>query len=195
MDALLPAETIERKIFLIRGLKVMLDSDLAELYEVETRVLNQAVKRNIERFPQDFMFRLTKPEARRISQFVTSSARYERIKFSKRVTAFTENGVAMLSSVLNSPRAIQVNIQIMRTFTKLRTMISAHKELARKLVELEKKYDTQFKMVFDAIRELMDPATPNPDRIGFRVKEGRVRYSERWSRGEKTPTPCRTLRP
>ncbi len=148
----------------------MLDRGLARLYGVETRVMNQAIRRNIERFPEDFMFRLTREEIMRISQFVISSEHpgVKTLKFSKSVMAFTEHGVAMLSSVLNSPRAIQVNIQIMRTFAKLREIISQHKDLARRLDELEKKYDTQFKVVFDAIRQLMAPPEQKPPkrRIG-----------------------------
>ena len=167
--ALVPSGRIERSILLIRGQKVMLDRDLARLYGVETRALNQAVRRNIDRFPEDFMFRLTREEIMRISQFVISSAHpgVTTLKFSKNVMAFTEHGVAMLSSVLNSPRAVQVNIQIMRTFAKLREIMSQHKDLARRLNELEKKYDAQFKIVFDAIRQLM--ATPEPKKrpIGF----------------------------
>ena len=139
---------------------------LAELYGVETRVLNQAVSRNLERFPADFMFRLTREEIVGISQFVTSS----NLKFSKRVTAFTEQGVAMLSSVLRSKRAIAVNVQIMRTFVRLRQMLTSNAELARKLEDLEKKYDRQFKVVFDAIRQLMTPPEPKRKQIGFHAK-------------------------
>jgi len=169
--ALVPLERIERSILLIRGQKVMLDRDLAQLYGVETRALNQAVRRNIDRFPEDFMFRLTREEIMRISQFVTSSVHpgIKTVKFSKSVMVFTEHGVAMLSSVLNSPRAVQVNIQIMRTFAKLREIISQHKDLARRLDELEKKYDSQFKVVFDAIRQLMMPPAPKRRPIGFRA--------------------------
>lgn len=169
MEALVPIEIIEGKILLIRGQKIMLDRDLAQLYGVETRVLNQAVRRNIDRFPADFMFSLTREEIMRISQIVTSSghSRSETLKFSKSVMAFTEHGVAMLSSVLNSQRAVQVNIQIMRTFAKLREIISQHKDLAKRLDELEKKYDTQFKVVFDAIRQLMTPPETKRKRIGF----------------------------
>jgi hypothetical protein len=178
--ALVPSERIERSILLIRGQKVMLDRDLAQLYGVETRVLNQAVRRNIDRFPEDFMFPLTREEIMRISQFVISSVHpgVKTLKFSKNVMAFTEHGVAMLSSVLNSPRAVQVNIQIMRTFAKLREIISQHKDLARRLDELEKKYDAQFKIVFDAIRQLMAPPEPQPPkrRIGFLVEEPHVPY-------------------
>ena len=145
----------------------MLDRDLAELYGVETRTLNQSVRRNPERFPPDFMLELTRDEIAGISQFVTSS----NLKFSKRVTAFTEQGVAMLSSVLRSKRAIAVNVEIMRTFVRLRQIITSNKELARRLDELEGKYDrhdTQFKAVFDAIRLLMNPRPLEQKEIGFR---------------------------
>jgi len=165
-----PQERIEQMILLVRGHKVMLDRDLAAIYGVETRALNQAVKRNAERFPEDFMFSLTRDEISRISQFVTSSPGAAPLKFSRNVNAFTEHGVAMLSSVLKSPRAVQVNIAIMRTFARLREIVSANRDLARRLDELERKYDAQFKVVFDAIRELMEPEEPEPPkgRIGFR---------------------------
>jgi hypothetical protein len=164
--ALVPLERVERAILLVRGHKVMLDADLAALYGVATKVLVQAVKRNIARFPDDFMFQLTKEEFDDLrSQIVTSSSwggrRY-------RPYAFTEQGVAMLSSVLRSDRAIHVNIQIMRAFVRLRRLLATHEELARKLDALERKYDRQFKVVFDAIRQLMAPGDPKPRRrIGF----------------------------
>ncbi len=169
-DSIVPAELIERKIYLIRNKKVMLDSDLAELYDVETKVLNQAVKRNIARFPEDFMFQLNKEEASELSrsQFVTLK-RGQNIKYLPH--AFTENGVAMLSSVLNSERAIQVNIQIMRTFTKLREMFISHKDLKQKIEEMEKKYDAQFKIVFNAIKELMSPPEKQVRKIGFKIEK------------------------
>ena len=151
---------------MVRSQKVILDADLAELYAVETKVLVQAVKRNLERFPQDFMFQLSQEEFALLrSQSVTSSdwggRRYPPY-------AFTEQGVAMLSSILRSPRAIQVNIQIMRTFIRLRRMLASHAELARKLEALEKKYDAKFRVVFDAIRQLTAPPEPKRRRIGFR---------------------------
>ena len=178
MDAIVPIDIIEKKIILIRGQKVMLDRDLAQLYDVETRVLNQAVRRNIDRFPPDFMFSLTREEIMRISQIVISSMtdKNDTLKFAKNVQVFTEHGVAMLSSVLNSPRAIQVNIQIMRAFAKLREIISLNKDLARRLDALEKKYDAQFKIVFDALRQLMAAPEPKEKKIGFRVKERSVKY-------------------
>jgi hypothetical protein len=168
--SLVPVKRIEQQILLIRGHKVMLSSDLAALYGVEPRVLVQAVKRNIERFPEDFMFQLTREEFHILkSQIVTSSWGGVR-----RATpyAFTEQGVAMLSSVLNSRRAIRVNIEIMRAFVRLREIVTAHKELARKLEELEKKYDKQFAVVFEAIKQLMEPVTEkSKGRIGFQPKK------------------------
>lgn len=165
-QTLIPVERIERAILLIHGQKVMLDADLAALYGVETKVLVQAVKRNLVRFPEDFMFQLSQEEFAILrSQFVTSSdwggRRYPPY-------AFTEQGVAMLSGVLRSERAIQVNIEIMRTFIRLRRMLATHAELARKLDALERKYDAQFKQVFDAIRQLMAPPEPKRRAIGFR---------------------------
>lgn len=168
MKQLIPNEFIERKILLIRGQKVMLDSDLAALYGVETKVLNQAVRRNIKRFPDDFMFELSSAENESLrSQTVTLKiGRGQHRKYLP--YAFTEQGVAMLSSVINSDRAIEVNILIMRAFVKLREMIASHKDLAKKLDDLEKKYDSQFKLVFDAIRQLMTPPEPKKKRpIGF----------------------------
>jgi len=169
---MIPVERIKQSIVLIRSQKVMLDRDLANLYEVETRVLNQAVGRNIKRFPEDFMFALTRDEIMKISQIVTSSD----IKYAKRVHAFTEQGVAMLSSVLRSERAIEVNIAIMRAFVQLRKMLASNEELARKLKQMEKKYDEQFKIVFEAIRQLMTPPVKPRKKIGFEVKEKRATY-------------------
>jgi hypothetical protein len=233
--SLIPAERIERRILLLRGQKVMLDFHLAELYEVETKALNQAVKRNIERFPDDFMFQLSEEEAEQISrsqivtlnedgtivssglrgalrsQSVTSKSKNapnpldgNEIMRSQSVTsklgdgsggrryrpyAFTEQGVAMLSSVLRSPRAVAVNIAVIRTFVKLRQMLSENTELARRLDALERKFDTQFKVVFDTIRELMKPITPAEARreIGFhtlmpkRTPKSRARVSAKIS--------------
>ena len=175
-QSLIPVERIERSILLIRGQKVMLSTDLAELYQVEPRVLVQAVKRNIARFPKDFMFQLTEEEFSNLkSQIVISSWGGLR---RARPYAFTEQGVAMLSSVLRSKRAIQVNIEIMRAFVRLRRMLASNKELARRLEALEKKYDAQFKVVFDAIRQLMAPQEPQRPkrRIGFLVEEPHVAY-------------------
>lgn len=164
--ATIPIERITRAILLIRGQKVILDRDLAELYGVGTRILNQAVKRNRARFPEDFMFQLTWEEVENPrSQFVILKPG-QNIKYLP--FAFTEQGVAMLSSVLRSERAVRVNIEIMRTFVQLRQMLSSHADLARKLAALENKYDAQFKVVFDAIRELMAPPEPPKKRpIGF----------------------------
>ena len=168
--ALVPAGRIESSILLIRGHKVMLSPDLAALYAVEPRALVQAVKRNIERFPKDFMFQLTRAEFAGLkSQIVTSSWGGAR---RAPPYAFTEQGVAMLSSVLRSRRAVRVNIEIMRAFVRLRKMLATHADLARRLDELESKYDTQFRVVFDAIRELMAPPPDPPGkRIGFHSQE------------------------
>src|SRR3990172_2900054 len=165
---LLPSERIERSILLIRGERVLLDFDLAALYNVETRVLVQAVKRSRDRFPDDFMFQLTKAELQQWrSQFVMSNPG-TRMGLRRPPYAFTEHGVAMLSSVLNSKRAVQVNIEIMRTFVRLRQMLASHEDLARKLAALEQRYDQQFKVVFDAIRQLMTPTEASTIRkIGF----------------------------
>ena len=207
-STLIPAERIERRVLLLRGQKVMLDFDLAELYKVPAKVLNQSVKRNIERFPDDFMFQLsqeetllvmrsqivtsadatdsksTKPPLSNWSQIVTSSKKHRGLAY--RPYAFTEQGVAMLSSVLRSPRAVQVNIAIMRTFVQLRQMLSSNADLARKLAAMEEKYDEQFKVVFEAIRELMEPDSPAEAarrEIGFHVgppsKGARSRFGPR----------------
>ena len=169
MKALIPVEMIEKKILLIRGQKVMLSTHLAELYGVETRALNQAVKRNIKRFPEDFMFQVNDSEAEQlVSQNVIPHKKY----FGGSLPyAFTEQGVAMLSSVLNSERAVQVNIAIMRAFVKLREMLSTNKELAHKFAQLEKKiekHDDEIKLIFDAIRQLMAPPETKKRKIGFR---------------------------
>ncbi|OGR53312.1 MAG: DNA-binding protein [Elusimicrobia bacterium GWA2_62_23] len=163
----MPLEMIERKIYLIRGHRVMLDKDLAEMYEVLTKNLNKAVSRNIESFPADFMFQLTAEEYKSLRFQFGTLKRGSHSKYLPRV--FMEQGVSMLSSVLKSKRARMVNIQIMRTFVKLRELLNTHKELARKLEELEKKYDAQFRSVFDAIRALMEAPGPEPKRIeGFK---------------------------
>ena len=160
---LVPAEIIEKRIYVIRGKKVMLDRDLADLYEVETRVLNQAVRRNIERFPEDFMFSLSRQEIMDLSQIVISS----KLKHSPNVFVFTEQGVAMLSSVLNSQRAVLVNIQIMRTFANLREILNSREDLRRKIEIMEQKYDKQFKIVFDAIKALIELPPKKTGKIGF----------------------------
>lgn len=168
MKELIPLEMIEQRIFLIRGHKVMIDRDLAMLYGVPTRVLNQAVKRNIERFPEEFMFRLTDIEK---EELVTICDRFNILKHST-VTpnAFTEHGVAMLASVLNSKKAIRISISIIKAFVKLRQIISTHKELSYKLAELEQKiekHDEAIRGIFDAIRELMIPPEKPKRQIGF----------------------------
>ena len=168
VKALVLQETITDKIFLIRSKRVMLDRDLANLYRVPTKVLNQAVKRNKKRFPGDFMFSLTKGEK---DELVTNCDRFKTLKHSTSTPyAFTEPGVAMLSSVLNSEIAIQVNIQIIRTFIRLREMLLTHKGLQRKISGMEKKYDQQFKVVFDAIRQLIKEEQKPKKSIGFHNK-------------------------
>ena len=174
----IPAERIEKAILLVRGQKVMLDRDLALLYGVETRVLNQAVKRNRDRFPDDFMFELSRDEIRNISQSVICSST---MKHAKKVYVFTEQGVAMLSSVLRSKRAVQVNIEIMRTFARLREILSTHKDLAHKLDELEERLEghaEQIQSIFEAIRQLMTPPNRPRKKIGFEVKESAGRYGK-----------------
>ncbi|MBP1697247.1 MAG: hypothetical protein H6Q41_2435 [Deltaproteobacteria bacterium] len=179
----IPAERIEKAIVLVRGQKVMLDRDLAELYGVTTGNLNKAVKRNLDRFPPDFMFQLKQEE-------------YESLRFQFGILkkgqhskylpyAFTEQGVAMLSSVLRSKRAVHVNIEIMRAFVRLRQFLSAHKELKQKLEEMEMKYDEQFQVVFEAIRQLMTPPDPPRKRIGFEAKEAAAPYGKGKSGGAR----------
>ncbi|MGK2906748.1 MAG: ORF6N domain-containing protein [Desulfuromonadales bacterium] len=167
MDAIVPMETVKGKIYLIRGQKVLLSYDLANLYEVEPRVLTQAVKRNLDRFPDDFMFQLTNQEFIGLkSQFVISSWGGVRTA----PYAFTEQGVAMISSVLKSDRAVQVNIAIMRAFVQMRELAASNRELARRLDALEKKFaghDRQFVVVFDAIREMVTPVEKKGRKIGF----------------------------
>jgi len=181
-----PVDRIERSIYLIRGQEVMFDHDLAKLYGVPTKALKQAVRRNLDRFPSDFMFELVKEEfARNLrSQFVTSSSsqwggpRY-------RPMAFTEQGIAMLSSILRSERAVQVNIAIIRVFVRLREMMTTHKELARKLAELEvhiKDHDQQIHAIFEVIRQLMSPPERPKKKIGFELKEEAPAYSKRSKR-------------
>ena len=157
---------IESKILFIRGTRVILDRDLANLYGVQTKALNQAVRRNPARFPSDFMFQLSAPEKKKV---VTDCDHLRSLKFSpQRPHAFTEQGVAMLSSVLNSERAIRVSIQIMRTFTKLRQLMATHADLRRKIEEMEQKYDRQFVVIFEAIKKLLEPTEEKPrPKIGF----------------------------
>jgi len=171
---LIPAERIEQRIFLLRGQKVMLSPHLAELYGVEPKVLLQAVKRNAERFPSDFMFQLTRQEVMRSRSQIVTLKRGQNIKYLP--YAFTEQGVAMLSSVLRSKRAIQVNVDIMRAFVRLRQLLVSHAGFAAKLEELEKKYDAQFRIVFDAIRQLMNPPASPRKAIGFQMRERRAAY-------------------
>jgi phage regulator Rha-like protein len=165
MNEIVPIESLVNKIIYLRGQKVMLDSDLAELYRVETKALNQAIARNPERFPNDFMYRLTEKEFTRLrSQSVTSKKGGRRYP----PYAFTEQGIAMLSSVLRSERAIKVNIAIMRAFVKLRELLLSNKELNLKLVEIEDKYDKQFRIVFEVLKQLMEKPEEPRKEIGFK---------------------------
>ncbi|MFA5804507.1 MAG: ORF6N domain-containing protein [Melioribacteraceae bacterium] len=158
--------TVAQLIRFIRGEKVILDRDIAQLYNIETRALKQAVKRNIKRFPRDFMFVLNKEEfISWRSQFVTSDSDRKGLRYAP--MAFTEQGVAMLSSVLNSERAIEINIAIMRAFVKLRQLMESNKNLAKKIAALESKYNGQFQIVFETIKQLMQEDNKHKDRIGF----------------------------
>ncbi|MCX5771952.1 MAG: ORF6N domain-containing protein [Candidatus Hydrogenedentes bacterium] len=168
-NTLVPLERIEQKILRVRECNVMMDQDLAELYGVETKTLNRAVQRNLDRFPDDFMFQLTPEEFTNLRYHFGTSSSWGGRRYPP--YAFTEQGVAMLSTVLNSSRAVHVNIQIMRTFVNLRRMLASNEDLARKLAALEKKYDSQFKIVFDAIRQLMTPQQPPKRKIGFKRDE------------------------
>ena len=169
-DLIIPDERIEAKILFIRGKKVIMDRDLAVLYGVETGALNQAVRRNIKRFPEDFMFQLNKQEMMNwISQFVISNSNAMGLR--KRPYVFTEQGIAMLSSVLKSERAIQVNIQIMRTFTKLREMLATNKELREKIEKLEKKSGSRFKVIFNVIKRLLAEDAEPKTSIGYKISD------------------------
>lgn len=165
MRELVDTHPIENRILLIRGLRVMIDTDLARVYGVSTKVLNQAVKRNGERFPKDFMFQLTLSEKKEV---VTNCDHLDSLKYSSQLPfVFTEHGATMLASVLNSEKAIEASVQVVRAFVKLREIISSNRMLAKKLDQLEKKYDHQFKVVFEAIRQLMEPAPDKAKKIGF----------------------------
>lgn len=177
---LVPQERITQVILMIRRQKVILDEDLADLYQVETKVLNRAVKRNPGRFPEDFMFQLNIEEFANL-RFQFGTSRWGGRRYPP--YAFTEQGVAMLSSVLRSDRAIKVNVEIIRAFVRLRQMLASHAELAHKLAALEKKYDGQFKIVFDTIRQLMTPPKTERKRIGFQVRERRPRYGHTTAAG------------
>ncbi|MFA6979391.1 MAG: ORF6N domain-containing protein [Ignavibacteriaceae bacterium] len=177
---IIPTERIENKILLIRGQRVMLDRDLAELYGVPTKVLNQAVKRNNERFPTEFMFVLTKAEK---DELVTNCDRFNSLKHSTVLPfAFTEYGALMLASVLNSPRAIEAGIYVVRAFVHLKEILLTHKELAQKLKELEYKietHDEQITAIFEAINQLLTPPPAPKRKIGFEVKEKSVKYGRK----------------
>jgi len=171
MKAIIPVEVVEKRILFIRGEKVMVDRDLAELYQVSTKVLNQAVRRNNDRFPESFMFQLNLQEK---VELVTNCDRFTMLKHSSVLPhAFTEQGVAMLSSVLNSKRAIAVNILIIQTFVKLRNLLASHQDILRKIEQMERKYDEQFHVVFTAIRRMIEVDAKPKQRIGFIKLENR----------------------
>jgi len=184
MEVGIPTERIERAILIVRGHRVMLDADLAVLYGVSVGRLNEAVKRNRDRFPDDFMFQLSQAEFENLKYQIRELNLKSQIAISSSdwggrrspPYAFTEQGVAMLSSVLRSKRAVRANIEIMRAFVRLRQILASNAQLARKLDALEKKYDAQFKVVFDAIRQLMTPAEPKKRRIGFIIRERAAKY-------------------
>ena len=179
MTDIIPLETIERRILLIRGYKVMIDADLADIYGVTTKRLNEQVKRNRDRFPEDFMLQLTEKEK---AEVVANCDHLKKLKYSPALpNVFTEHGAIMIATILSSPVAVQASIQVVRAFVKLREMLATHKDLARKLNEMEKKYDAQFKVVFDAIRQLMTPPETKRRRIGF------LQQKRRYFRKRKTP--------
>mgnify|MGYP001560717157 CR=1 FL=1 len=172
MTDIIPLETIERRILLIRGHKVMIDADLADIYGVTTKRLNEQVKRNRDRFPEDFMMQLTEKEK---AEVVANCDHLKKLKYSPALpNVFTEHGAIMIATILNSPVAVQASIQVVRAFVKLREMLATHKDLARKLNEMEKKYDAQFKVVFDAIRQLMTPPETKRKRIGFLQQKKKI---------------------
>jgi hypothetical protein len=176
--SLIPTERIEQIILLVRGQKVILDRELSALYGVETRALNQAVKRNIKRFPADFMLKLSREEIRNISQIVTCSG----IKHARSVYAFTEQGVAMLSGILNSPRAIEVNVEIMRAFVRLRGFLASQEQLTKKLLELEEHlddHDEKIQAIFEALHQMMRHPEKAARKIGFLAKEQGARYARK----------------
>ncbi len=179
-SSLIPVEKIEKAIYLIRGEKVMLDSDLAQLYGVTTKRLNEQVNRNHERFPEDFMFQLTVEETTALTSQIAGSNLRSQIATSRthggrryRPYAFMEHGSIMAANVLNSEGAVQASVQVVRAFVRLRQLLGSNTELARKLEELEGKYDRQFKTVFDAIRQLMSPPLPRRKQIGFRSRSAK----------------------
>jgi len=171
-ESIIPIERIEQSILFIRGEKVMLDADLAVLYGVPTKRLNEQVRRNKDRFPEDFMFQLTKKEK---AEVVANCDHLKMLRFSPYLPyAFTEHGAIMLATVLNSPVAVKASIQVVRAFVRLRQLLASNEELARKIDAMEKKYDAQFKVVFDAIRQLMTPPEKHKREIGFLREKGKV---------------------
>ena len=188
MDRPIWIEQIQNKIFRLRGNRVMLDVDLAALYGVEVRALNQAVKRHIGRFPEDFICRLTRKEIDEIVRSEAGASRYKGLKYSKNVSAFTERGIAMLSGVIDSPRAVQVGIVMMREFFRLREMLATNRALSPKLAELYRRlegHDEAVQTLFEAMRRVSSPGGGKPRKIRLHVKEGRVTYRVRRSRSAK----------
>jgi phage regulator Rha-like protein len=185
MSELVPIELIASKIYLIRGIKVMLDRDLAELYGVETKRLKEQVRRNIERFPQDFMFELTKDEYQALRSQIATLKRGQHSKYAP--FAFTEHGVLMLSSVLKSERAVQVNIQIMRTFTKLREALLDNKDLRKELEELKQLTEERFQVVFETLDQLLTVESKPKKKIGYTVKEKQEAYVKKAKKKKKLP--------
>jgi hypothetical protein len=182
-QSVVPVERVKETILFVRGQKVILDADLAKLYGVTTKRLNEQVKRNRDRFPEDFMFQLKVEEK---AEVVANCDHLSTLKYSRVLPhAFTEHGAIMAASVLNTSRAIEVSIFVVRAFVKLREMVAAHKEIERKLIGLEKKYDNQFKVVFEAIRQLMAPPETKKRKIGFEVKEPKGRYGKKTRKKEK----------
>ena len=184
MTTLVPVERIASKIYLIRDVKVMLDRDLAELYDVETKALKQAVRRNIDRFPADFMFEMTKKEFENWrSQFVTSKS--DRMGLRYKPMAFTEQGIAMLSGILHSDRAIHVNIQIMRVFVKFRQLLFDNEELRNELLEFKQITDERFQIVFETLDQLLTVESKPKNKIGYTVKEKQKKYGKKTKRALK----------
>ncbi len=172
---MITARTIEKKIYLVRGQKVMLDSDLAELYGVTTKRLNEQVRRNVDRFPDDFMFQLSTDEFEALRSQIATLKQGRRQHRKHLPSVFTQHGALMAAGVLNTPRAVEVSIYVVRALIKLREMIASHKDLARRLDEMEQRYDSQFKVVFDAIRALIAEPAPKEKKIGF-VRERQALY-------------------
>ena len=174
-SAIVPLQRVAMCIHEVRGRRIILDVDLAKIYGVTTKRLNEAVKRNPNRFPSDFAFQLARQEVANLRSQIATSSSYGGTRYLP--FAFTEHGAIMAATLLNSPRTVQMSLFVVRAFVKMRDALTGHRDLTRKLEELEKKYDAQFRVVFDAVRQLMNPPEPNGRRrIGFHVKERRMKY-------------------